>query len=187
MEEEILNTVKALKAGKTILYPTDTIWGIGCDATGSRAVQKIYKLKERVESKSLIVLLDSAEKLPYYVEKIPKIAWDLINSIDTPLTIIYPNAKNLAKNVIAKDKTIAIRITKDEFCRRVIEMFKKPVVSSSANVSGDPSPIMYNKISNRIIEGIDYIVKLYHSRIIDVKPSTIIKLDVNGEFEIIRK
>ncbi len=187
MEEEILNTVKALKAGKTILYPTDTIWGIGCDATGSRAVQKIYKLKERVESKSLIVLLDSAEKLPDYVEKVPEIAWDLINSIDTPLTIIYPNAKNLAKNVIAKDKTIAIRITKDEFCRRVIEMFKKPVVSSSANISGDPTPLMFNKISSRIIDDVDYIVKLYHNRIKDVKPSTIIKLDVNGEFEIIRK
>ena len=187
MEEEILNTVKALKAGKTILYPTDTIWGIGCDATSSRAVQKIYKLKERVESKSLIVLLDSAEKLPYYVEKVPKIAWDLIDSIDTPLTIIYPNAKNLAKNVIAKDKTIAIRITKDEFCRRVIEMFKKPVVSSSANISGDPTPLMFNKISSRIIDGVDYIVKLYHNKIKEVKASTIIKLDVNGEFEIIRK
>ena len=187
MEKEILNTVKALKAGKTILYPTDTIWGIGCDATSSRAVQKIYKLKERVESKSLIVLLDSAEKLPDYVEKVPEIAWDLIDSINTPLTIIYPNAKNLAKNVIAKDKTIAIRITKDEFCRRVIEMFKKPVVSSSANISGDTTPLMFNKISSRIIDDVDYIVELYHNKIKDVKPSTIIKLDVNGEFEIIRK
>jgi len=137
------------------LYPTDTIWGIGCDATNYRAVQKIYKIKKRVSRKSFIILLDQPEKILNYVEHVPEIAWDLINSVDTPLTVVYPNAKNLAKNVIAPDKSIAIRIVRDQFCVRMINLFNKPVVSTSANLTNDAPPLVYSNISQEIIDGVD--------------------------------
>ena len=187
MDKLIKETVKYLKAGKTILYPTDTIWGIGCDATNVKAVNRIYKLKERVESKSLIVLVCKVEALTKFMKVVPEITYDLIDSIDTPLTIIYPNAKNLAKNVIASDGTIAIRVVKNEFCQKLIEQFGKPIVSSSANISGEPSPLYFSKISKGIIEGVDYVVDLNEDSLQKVKPSTIIKLEANGEFQIIRK
>ncbi len=184
--KEIFETVKVLKAGGTILYPTDTIWGIGCDATNARAVQKIYKIKKRIENKSLIVLLDKSEKLKKYVKNVPEIVYDLIIMMDKPLTIIYPGAKNLAKNVIARDKTIAIRIVKDKFCQKLISLFDKPIVSSSANISGDTMPLTFNNISDEIINNVDYVVKIYHHRIKEIKPSTIIKLDEKGGYTIIR-
>jgi L-threonylcarbamoyladenylate synthase len=185
--QEVQRAIEVLRAGGTILYPTDTIWGIGCDATNSRAVEKIYKLKQRVESKSLIVLLDSIEKLPLYIEKVPEITFDLLNSIDTPLTIIYSNAKNLAKNVIAPDKTIAIRIAKEPFCQELIKSFKKPIVSTSANISNEPTALTFNKISKEISTKVDYVVNLYQERLSQTKPSTIIRLFESGEYEVIRK
>jgi len=145
IELEIEQCLKVLRNGGTILYPTDTIWGIGCDATNSKAVNKIYRLKKRVESKSLIILLDTPEKIKNYVTQVPEIALDLLENIDRPLTIIYPGAKNLAKNVIAEDNSIAIRIVKNEFCRKLIHEFDKPIVSSSANISGEPSPLVFKK------------------------------------------
>jgi L-threonylcarbamoyladenylate synthase len=148
--QEVQRAIEVLRAGGTILYPTDTIWGIGCDATNSRAVEKIYKLKQRVESKSLIVLLDNMEKLHLHVGKVPDITFDLLNSIETPLTIIYSNAKNLAKNVMAADKTIAIRIVREPFCSALIKSFSKPIVSTSANISNDPTALTFNKISKEI-------------------------------------
>ncbi len=187
MEEEIKLAVKFLKAGKTILYPTDTIWGIGCDATSQKAVNKVFKIKKRFESKSMIILLDDAAKLDHYMKLVPEIAYDLIRNIDTPLTIIYPGAKNLAKNVIASDQTIAIRIVRDEFCRRMIKEFGKPVVSTSANISGEPAPITFQKISEEVLKSVDYTVKLDQDVIHTTKPSTIILLKENGEFELIRK
>ena len=150
MKEIIQETVKYLKEGKTILYPTDTIWGVGCDATNSRAVQKVYKLKQRDETKSLIILLDHIDKLPLYLKEVPQVAYDLINNIENPLTIIYQNAKGLAKNVIAKDKSIAIRIVKNDFCRELIKAFGKPIVSTSANLSDEPTPLFFNQISAEI-------------------------------------
>jgi L-threonylcarbamoyladenylate synthase len=185
--QEVQRALEVLRAGGTILYPTDTIWGIGCDATNSRAVEKVYKLKQRVESKSLIVLLDDMEKLPVYVEKVPEITFDLLNSIDTPLTIIYSNARNLAKNVMAADKTIAIRIVREHFCKELIRSFNKPIVSTSANVSNDPTALMFSNISKEISEKADYIVNLYQNRLNQTKPSTIIRLFESGEYEVIRK
>ncbi len=186
MDEEIKETVKNLKSGKTILYPTDTVWGLGCDATNPRAVEKIYKIKRRVESKSMIVLLDNADKLEHYINKVPEITWDLLESIDTPLTIVYPEAKNLARNVVARDNTIAIRITNDEFCKTLIREFGKPIVSSSANLSGEPAPIIFSQVSNVVRKEVDYIVKLHHQRISKTKPSTIIKIQSDGHFKVIR-
>jgi L-threonylcarbamoyladenylate synthase len=176
-----------LKSGGTILYPTDTIWGIGCDATNPKAVRKIYRIKKRIESKNLIVLVEDEERLKKHAGSIPDIAWDLIRSIDTPLTIIYPDGRNLAKNVIAEDGSIAIRIVKNEFCTRLISRFGKPVVSTSANISGQAAPLMFKLISDEIKNEVDYVVNLYQNVLREVKPSTIIKLDVSGEFEIIRK
>ncbi len=186
MKEIIQETVKYLKEGKIILYPTDTIWGVGCDATNSRAVQKVYKLKQRDETKSLIILLDHIDKLPLYLKEVPQVAYDLINNIENPLTIIYQNAKGLAKNVIAKDKSIAIRIVKNDFCRELIKAFGKPIVSTSANLSDEPTPLFFNQISAEIKNSVDYVVDIDQHLINKVKPSTIIKLKVDGEFEIIR-
>ncbi len=187
MEQEVLKTVEFLSKGKTILYPTDTIWGIGCDATSYRAVEKVYRIKQRVAKKSLIVLLDNADKLEKYVEVVPGIAYDLIDSITTPLTIIFPGAKNLSKNVIAEDKTIAIRIIRDEFCEALIREFGKPIVSTSANISGEPNPILFSKISKKILDGVDYVVDLHRADVSFNRPSRIIKIEVNGAFKVIRE
>ena len=186
MEKEINRCIEVLKKGGTILYPTDTIWGIGCDATNEKAVDKIYRLKKRINIKSLIILLDSAESISKYVKTIPAIAWDLMDSVDKPLTIIYPNAQNLPKNVVADDNSIAIRIVKEEFCIRLIRSFGKPIVSSSANISGEPAPLVFKCVSKEILKGVDYVVNLYQDRLQEVKPSRIIKLNENGEFNIIR-
>jgi len=185
-EQELWKTVEILRSGGTILYPTDTIWGLGCDATNFEAVENIYKLKHRVESKSLIVLIGDENKLHDYVEKVPEISFDLINSLDKPTTIIYSKAKNLASNVVASDGSIAIRVTKDLFCRELIKLFGKPIVSTSANISGDASPVIYRDVPEDLLNGVDYIVNLYHGRMNSPKPSTIIRLFENGEFIIVR-
>ncbi|MFH1121378.1 MAG: L-threonylcarbamoyladenylate synthase [Bacteroidota bacterium] len=183
---EISRTLKVLKDGGIILYPTDTIWGIGCDALNPRAIDKVYKIKKRIESKSLIILVDSFEMLHKYVDKVPEIAGDLINSIENPVTVIYDQAKNLPKNVYASDGTIAIRIVRDEFCRSLIQELNRPIVSTSANVSGDSSPMIFNKISDSIKKEVDYIVQLYHDLFNQAKASTIIRLSGSGEYRIIR-
>jgi L-threonylcarbamoyladenylate synthase len=187
MEEEIKLAADYLKQGKVILYPTDTIWGIGCDATQVKPVERIYKIKQRFESKSMIILLDHPDKLSRYVKKVPPVAFDLIERYKEPLTIIYPDAINVAKNVIAEDGTIAIRIVRDEFCRKMISLFNKPIVSTSANLSGQPAPIIFNKIPEDIINNVDHIVNYNRQSIIRTKPSTIIRLIGKGEFEVIRK
>ena len=187
MNEIIAETKKALKAGKTILYPTDTIWGIGCDATNPRAVEKVYKLKKRVENKSMIILLDDIEKLQNYIKKVPDILSDLLNGISNPLTVIYPNAKNLAKNVIAEDGSIAIRITRDHFCQELIKEFGKPIVSTSANISGQNPPITFAQVAKEIVNGVDYIAAIHQNRFTKAKASTIIKIDENGNFHVIRE
>jgi L-threonylcarbamoyladenylate synthase len=184
---EILRTLRVLKDGGVILYPTDTIWGIGCDALNPRAVDQVYKIKNRMETKSLIILVDSFEMLKQYVDKVPDIALDLINSIDNPVTVIYDSAVNLPKNVSASDGTIAIRIVRDEFCRQLIHELDRPLVSTSANVSGEESPMIFNKISESIKLQVDYVVRLYHDRFNQARASTIIRLSSNGEYRIIRE
>lgn len=187
MREEIIKTARILEKGGTILYPTDTIWGIGCDATNSKAVQKVKKIKSRYSEKSFIILLDQAEKLVQYVEKVPEIAWDLLNSIDTPLTVVYPNARNLAKNVIASDNSIAIRIVKDQFCQRLINLFNKPIVSTSANFPGEKPPMMFSNISREIINKVDYVVDVNRDKLKNLKASTMIRIREDGEYTILRR
>ena len=187
MNNDINQALETLKQGGLILYPTDTIWGIGCDATNAEAVSKIYKLKQRADSKSMLVLLDSENRLQQYIHEIPDAAWQLLDVADKPLTIIYPGAKNLAQNLIAEDGSIGIRIAKDEFCEKLISRFKKPIVSTSANISGQNSPAYFDEISEPIKQGVDYIVKWKQEVTTPHTPSSIIKLDVSGRFVIIRK
>ena len=186
MKDELLKTLEVLKKGGVILYPTDTVWGLGCDATNSRAVEQIYRIKKRSHSKSMIVLLDHFEKLYNFVENVPEIAADLVESIHTPLTIIYPGAKNLSKNLISDEGAIAIRITRDEFCMKLISMLGAPLVSTSANISGQKTPLFYHQISQEIIKQVDYSVDLSRTRIDQVKPSTIIKFTSQNEYVIVR-
>ena len=187
MEQEIKKCLEVLKKGGTILYPTDTIWGIGCDATNQKAVEKVYRIKKRMESKSLIILVENEDRLKQHTRTIPDIAWDLLRSVQTPLTIIYPDACNLAKNVIAEDGSIAIRIVKNDFCKELIRRFDHPIVSTSANISGQTPPLMFKLISEQIRQEVDYVVNLDQDALQELKPSTIIRLKDNGEFEIIRK
>ena len=184
---EVDKCVEILEREGTILYPTDTVWGIGCDATSQKAVEKIYHIKQRVESKSLIILLADIKDISKYVEKVPGIAIDLMKNVERPTTIIYPNAINLAKNVVADDNSIAIRIVKNEFCKCLIRTFGKPIVSSSANISGEQTPVVFKLISKEILDHVDYVVNLYQDVLQELKPSRIIKLSENGEFDIIRQ
>ncbi|MGE5381934.1 MAG: L-threonylcarbamoyladenylate synthase [Omnitrophica WOR_2 bacterium] len=184
---EIDNTVRVLDEGGVIIYPTDTVWGIGCDALNARSVDKVYKIKRRNEQKSLIVLLSSYEELSTYVTKLPDITIDLISSIDNPVTVIYDNARNLPKNVAAPDGTIAIRVVKDEFCTAVIKELGKPIISSSANISGEPTPVVYKQISPEILSRADYVVKIFHDQFNQGKASTIIRLYENGAYRVIRE
>lgn len=186
MTEEILKTYEVLKKGGIIVYPTDTVWGIGCDATNTKAVNKIYDIKKRSSSKSLIVLLDEKEKLVKYVEKVPDFTWDLIDNWNRPLTIIYPGAINVAKNLIAPDGSIGIRVVKDEFCRRLVSMLNAPLVSTSANISGEGVSLIYRDIPASILKNADYVVNINREKMIQAKPSTIIKFNEKGEFSVIR-
>ena len=186
MEQEIKNAIDTLLKGGTILYPTDTVWGIGCDATNKEAVDKILKLKKRSGAKSLIVLIDKEQQLNKYINEVPAIAWDLIEHSDKPLTIIYPGAKALAPNVLNEDGSVGIRVVKDEFCRKLINRFGKPIVSTSANISGEQTPKKFKEISSPILQGVDYIVNLRQTEPCIKEPSTIIKLAMNGEVKIIR-
>ncbi len=187
LKDEINKALAVLKQGGLILYPTDTIWGIGCDATNEEAVSRIFKLKGRDESKSLIMLLDSESKLPSYVRHVPDIAYDLIVYTEKPLTIIYSGAKNLAINAIADDGSVGIRIVKHSFCQQLIQRFRKPIVSTSANISGNPSPKTFDDIVDEIIEGVDYVVTFEQDKQSAQNPSTIMKLEEDGRFTFIRK
>ena len=184
-EEEVERTVAVLKAGKTILYPTDTIWGVGCDATSSRACDRVYEVKQRPASKSLIVLVDTAERLKDYVVNVPPIAYDLIAHATNPLSVVYAQSKNLAKNISA-DKSVCIRVVNNDFCKEVIRRLGKPITSTSANLSGQPTPLTYNDITEEMKQSVDYTVQLYHDILERPKSSTIIRLFDDNTFEIVR-
>ncbi len=185
--EDIRKSIGILQSGGSLLYPTDTVWGLGCDATNYQAVEKIYRIKRRTERKSLIVLIDSFFSLEIYVRKIPEILPDLLASISNPVTIIYSNARNLAPNVIADDGTIAIRIVSDLFCRELIRQFGRPVVSTSANISGEETPAMFSQISQEIKEKADYTVRYGQDIFTRARPSTIIRLFEDGQYSMIRE
>ncbi len=186
LKREVIACLNILNSGGIILYPTDTIWGIGCDATRPEAVSRIYRIKKRIGSKSQIVLLDSPKKLPIYVEHIPLITWDLLKNITTPLTIIYPKGKNLAHNLLGEDGSIAIRIPDHEFCRELVKEFGKPIVSTSANLSGKDSPHAFSDINPAIIRQVDYTVGINHDTLTPSRASRMIKIYDNGEFNVIR-
>lgn len=186
-ENDINKAIEALDNGGTIIYPTDTIWGIGCDATNPKAVERIFELKQRNDSKSLIILIDDEKKLFDYVDKIPDMAWELIDITTTPLTIIYEKGKKLAPNLLASDGSIAIRITSDPFCKELIRKFKKPITSTSANISGKQSPANFSEIDESFLKQADYIVNLRRNEKGNAKASSIIKIFENGQFELIRK
>lgn len=187
MNEEIKKACEVMQAGGVILYPTDTIWGLGCDATNEEAVKRVYEIKKRVDSKALIVLIDRDVKLQFYVDEVPEIAYDLIEYSDKPLTIIYDGARNLAPNLLADDGSIGIRITKEEFSTKLCERFKKAIVSTSANISGQPSPANFDQISDDIKAEVDYIVNYRQDDLTKAKPSGIIKLGKNCEVKVIRE
>jgi len=187
MSEDINKAVRVLNEGGTILYPSDTIWGIGCDAANAKAAAKIYEIKGRQKKASFIVLLHDPKMIENYVKQIPGILWDLIDSLDFPTTIIYPEARNLAKNVIAEDGTIAIRVVKEGFCHELLKAYNKPIVSTSANFSGEPPPLLFKDISQDLIDKVDYVTTSGRSNLQKVKPSTIIRLKPNGEFDVIRE
>jgi L-threonylcarbamoyladenylate synthase len=185
MLEEINNTFDQLQAGNTILYPTDTVWGLGCDATNAAAVAKIYALKNREESKALICLVSDIRMLERFVENIPEVAYELIEATDRPTTIIYDNPVGIAKNLVAADNTIAIRIPDDEFCQKLIRKFNRPIVSTSANIAGQPTPKSYKEISAAVLKGVDYVVNLHNEKKAS-KPSKIIRLRADGTVVVIR-
>lgn len=178
--------LEIIQNGGIVLYPTDTIWGIGCDATNKEAVERIYRLKQREDCKSMLVLLDSTAKIGTYISDFPDIAWDLIELSEKPLTIIYDNARHIAPNLIAEDGSVGIRVTKEKFSKRLIERLKKPLVSTSANLSGAPSPANFREISDAIKEGVDYVVKYRQNDTSTSTPSGIIKLGSDYSVKVIR-
>ncbi|MBS0011719.1 MAG: threonylcarbamoyl-AMP synthase [Bacteroidales bacterium] len=182
----IEEAVNILRDGGVILYPTDTIWGLGCDATNSKAVNKIYSIKQRDDSQSMLVLIDTQSRLPYYVRQVPDIAWQLIEASDRPLTLVYPGARNVAPELIAGDGSLGIRIVEDEFCSSLIARFRKPLVSTSANITGEVAPGNYGEISDKIRDLVDYIVPLRMEEKDKKTASSIIRIETDGRFKIIR-
>ncbi|MEI8203390.1 MAG: L-threonylcarbamoyladenylate synthase [Bacteroidota bacterium] len=186
MQEIIDATINILNSGGIILYPTDTVWGIGCDATNHKAVEKIQKLKSRSSDKSFIVLVNNIKMLKDYVENFPEIAVDLIKSYHKPLTVVFPKGKNLASNVINADGSVAIRVVKNLFCENLILKLGVPIVSTSANLTGQQAPVTFNEISVQIKDAVDFIVQLNQEISNEVKPSTIIKFVNDTEFVVLR-
>jgi L-threonylcarbamoyladenylate synthase len=187
MQNDIKQALQVLRNGGVILYPTDTIWGLGCDATNKEAVKKIYEIKKRTDNKSLIVLMDSVNRLGSYVDDIPDVVYDMLEFSENPLTLILEGAKYLADNVInSEDNSVGIRIISEPFCNKLIQQFRKPIVSTSANISGQKTPTIFDEISEEIISAVDYVVKYRQEDTNKAKPSKIIKLSKSGQFKLIR-
>ncbi len=186
MIEDVKAALEVLQRGGVILYPTDTIWGLGCDAGNEEAVKRIYAIKNRVDSKSMLVLMENAALIERYVDEVPEVAYDLIELTEKPLTIIFDGARNLAKNLIAEDGSIGIRKTSEKFSSELIRRFKRPIVSTSANISGKPSPSCFGDIETEIIDAVDYVVKFRQEDTSKAEPSSIMKLGSGGEIKIIR-
>lgn len=183
---EINTCLRVLKEGGLILYPTDTVWGIGCDATNEEAVRKVYALKNRDDSKALICLVANDAMLERHIDNVPELAYDIMDLSTKPTTIIYDRPKGVAKNLVAPDNTLAVRVASDKFCQYLINKFRKPIVSTSANVSGEPNPKGFYEISESILKGVDYVVNL-PSEFPNAVPSAIIRLGNNGTVKVIRE
>jgi L-threonylcarbamoyladenylate synthase len=184
--EDIKKSLETLRSGGLLLYPTDTIWGLGCDATSSSAIEKIFKIKSRPESRSLIILVNGEPMLERYVREVPESAFQIIEISDKPMTIIYPGGKNLAPGICSEDGSVGIRICNDPFCNELISRFRKPVVSTSANLSGKPSPAYFGDIEKEILNAADYIVKYRQNDRQKQTASPVIKIDKNGVLQILR-
>jgi L-threonylcarbamoyladenylate synthase len=186
MQNLYQDALASLKAGGVILYPSDTIWGIGCDVRQDTAIEKIWQIKQRPVEKGLIVLISKIEQLSEYVEEVPEIAWDLVEFAEDPLTVIYPKGKNVSTHLLGPDGSIAIRLVKDEFCKGLVYRYQRAIVSTSANISGSPSPINFASISAEIKDQVDYILQAPQAKQASTKPSKIVKLGLGGEFSMIR-
>ncbi len=187
VKEDISNAIEAMRKGGVILYPTDTVWGIGCDATNAAAVAKVYSIKKREDSKAMICLVDSDARLQRYVRTVPNVAWDLLDCVEKPTTVILDGAINLAENLVAEDGSVALRITKEAFSKELCYRFQKAIVSTSANISGEPAAQNYCDISPEILEAVDYVCWTRRQEHKPHKPSSIIKLGLDGAVKIIRK
>ena len=185
--EDLHEAVRVVRNGGIILYPTDTVWGIGCDATNAEAVTRIYHLKQRTDSKAMLCLLDGPGKLQGYVTQVPSMAWDLIDLTTKPLTIIYPGAKNVAPNLLAEDGSLGIRITAEPFSKALCTMLHHPVVSTSANISGQPAARSFREITKEILDGVDYVCRFRRNDPCKAAPSSIVKLGINNEVTVIRE
>lgn len=185
--EEIKRACDVMHRGGVILYPTDTVWGIGCDATNEEAVRRVYEIKHRADSKAMLVLVDSDVKVQSYIREVPPVAWDLIELSEKPLTIIYDGARNLAPNLLGEDGSVGIRVTREEFSKQLCYRFRKPVVSTSANVSGQPSPRSFAEISDEIKQAVDYVVAVRQDEPPCKAPSSIVKLGAGGLVKVIRE
>ncbi len=185
-QEFIQKTIEVLAEGGLILYPTDTVWGIGCDATNEEAVKKVYELKNRDDSKALVCLVAHQAMLERYVKEVPDVAYDIMDLATKPTTLVFDAPIGIAKNLIADDNTLAIRVASDVFCQRMIQKFGKPIVSTSANISGEPTPTNFESISPKILKGVDYVVNLQLENK-NAPPSSIIKLSNDGQVKVIRE
>ena len=184
-KEDLMEAVRVMQQGGIILYPTDTVWGIGCDACNREAVARIYSLKKREEHKAMLCLLDAPGKLQGYVREVPDLAWDLIEMATEPLTIIYDGARNLADNLIADDGSLGIRITGEVFSKALCERLRRPVVSTSANISGMPAARNFSQIQEEILRGVDYVVRYRRDDVSEPSPSHIVKLSADNTIKII--
>ncbi len=187
LQEDINEACEVLHRGGVILYPTDTIWGIGCDATNSEAVKRVYEIKRRTDSKALIILTDAMSKVDYYIENVPSIAYDLVELSHKPLTIVYDGARNLAPELIAEDGSVGIRVTQENVSQALCRRFRKAIVSTSANISGEKSPETFADISDEIKHAVDYIIEARQDENYTAEPSSIIKLSAGGLIKIIRE
>ena len=186
-KEDMAEAVKVLKTGGVILYPTDTVWGLGCDATNAEAVERIYRIKQRQDSKALIVLADSEAMISRYVAEVPEVAWDVIELATRPTTVIFDRGLNLASNLLAQDGSVGIRLSREAFSSQLCFHLRKPIVSTSANVSGQPSPRIFREIIEEIRQQVDYVVRYRQDDITPASPSSVIKLGRGGEVKIIRE
>lgn len=186
-QDDIKKAIEVMKNGGVILYPTDTVWGIGCDATNEEAVAKVYKIKHRDDSKALICLVDSSVRLQRYVRNVPEVAWQIMELATKPTTVIFDNAVNLAPNLIAEDGSIGMRITQEPFSKELCYRFQKPIVSTSANISGEPAAQNYKDITEELLNSVDYVCYSRRQEKKPHTPSSIIRIKVGGEVEIIRK
>lgn len=185
-DDDIKECISVLQKGGTILYPTDTVWGIGCDATNEKAVEKIFTIKKRNEEKSMIILVAEEKDILQFTNHPDPVIFDYIKGVHKPTTVIYEGAKNLAPNLVNKDGSVGIRIVKDNFCRELIKLFGKPIVSTSSNISGYPPPVFFEDIDVEIKNGVDYIVQHRQDDLTPSWPSTVIKLSTEGHIQIIR-